>query len=113
MRMIAPFVLKVLTNYMLTFNYMIILSCQSQSDFFILTAEYVEDNPKILTKCDHHFHLACILEWMERSDICPVCDKVGIVVHIVMLKDLLLFNRITFATLKVLNICFSGCRKWL
>lgn len=37
--------------------------------------EYDEENPKITTKCDHHFHLACILEWMERSDTCPVCDK--------------------------------------
>ncbi|XP_051136849.1 probable E3 ubiquitin-protein ligase RHB1A isoform X2 [Andrographis paniculata] len=37
--------------------------------------EYDEDNPKMVTKCDHHFHLACILEWMERSDTCPVCDQ--------------------------------------
>ncbi|KAK1438611.1 hypothetical protein QVD17_04420 [Tagetes erecta] len=38
--------------------------------------EYDEENPKIITKCEHHFHLSCILEWMERSDTCPVCDKV-------------------------------------
>ncbi|XP_076943999.1 putative E3 ubiquitin-protein ligase RHB1A [Bidens hawaiensis] len=38
--------------------------------------EYDEDNPKITTKCDHHFHLSCILEWMERSETCPVCDQV-------------------------------------
>ncbi|CAA2957661.1 probable E3 ubiquitin- ligase RHB1A [Olea europaea subsp. europaea] len=38
--------------------------------------EYDSENPKIITKCDHHFHLACILEWMERSDTCPVCDQV-------------------------------------
>ncbi|XP_022880859.1 E3 ubiquitin-protein ligase RNF115-like [Olea europaea var. sylvestris] len=37
--------------------------------------EYDSENPKIITKCDHHFHLACILEWMERSDTCPVCDQ--------------------------------------
>ncbi|XP_073130490.1 probable E3 ubiquitin-protein ligase RHB1A [Henckelia pumila] len=37
--------------------------------------EYDVENPKIITKCDHHFHLACILEWMERSDTCPVCDQ--------------------------------------
>lgn len=30
----------------------------------------------MLTKCEHHFHLCCILEWMERSETCPVCDKV-------------------------------------
>ncbi|KAJ0106617.1 hypothetical protein Patl1_17693 [Pistacia atlantica] len=37
--------------------------------------EYDTENPRIITKCEHHFHLACILEWMERSDTCPVCDK--------------------------------------
>ncbi|XAR55073.1 hypothetical protein NMG60_11030455 [Bertholletia excelsa] len=37
--------------------------------------EYVTENPKIITKCEHHFHLACILEWMERSNTCPVCDQ--------------------------------------
>ncbi|XVF13094.1 hypothetical protein REPUB_Repub08aG0178300 [Reevesia pubescens] len=37
--------------------------------------EYDAENPKIITKCEHHFHLACILEWMERSDTCPVCEK--------------------------------------
>ncbi|KAG9135525.1 hypothetical protein Leryth_021962 [Lithospermum erythrorhizon] len=38
--------------------------------------EYTIDNPKIFTKCSHHFHLGCIYEWMERSDKCPVCGKV-------------------------------------
>ncbi|CAI0417217.1 unnamed protein product [Linum tenue] len=37
--------------------------------------EYDDENPRIITKCEHHFHLACIFEWMERSDTCPVCDK--------------------------------------
>ncbi|KAI9120659.1 hypothetical protein K1719_007692 [Acacia pycnantha] len=38
--------------------------------------EYTEENPRILTKCSHHFHLSCIYEWMERSENCPVCGKV-------------------------------------
>ncbi|GJN16878.1 hypothetical protein PR202_gb03903 [Eleusine coracana subsp. coracana] len=38
--------------------------------------EYTPDNPKIITKCSHHFHLGCIYEWMERSDTCPICGKV-------------------------------------
>uniref|UniRef100_A0A1J3HS17 RING-type E3 ubiquitin transferase n=1 Tax=Noccaea caerulescens TaxID=107243 RepID=A0A1J3HS17_NOCCA len=38
--------------------------------------EYTSENPKIVTKCSHHFHLSCIFEWMERSENCPVCGKV-------------------------------------
>ncbi|CAK9160247.1 unnamed protein product [Ilex paraguariensis] len=38
--------------------------------------EYTSENPKIVTKCSHHFHLGCIYEWMERSESCPVCGKV-------------------------------------
>lgn len=37
--------------------------------------EYTPENPKIITKCTHHFHLGCIYEWMERSDHCPICGK--------------------------------------
>jgi len=36
---------------------------------------YTDENPKIMTACGHHFHLACIYEWMERSTHCPMCDK--------------------------------------
>lgn len=38
--------------------------------------EYNSDNPRIITKCEHHFHLSCILEWMERSETCPICDQI-------------------------------------
>ncbi|KAK7292697.1 hypothetical protein RJT34_15549 [Clitoria ternatea] len=41
----------------------------------ICLEEYDFENPKTLTKCEHHFHLSCILEWMERSDSCPICDQ--------------------------------------
>lgn len=37
--------------------------------------EYTPENPKIITKCSHHFHLGCIYEWMERSEFCPLCGK--------------------------------------
>uniref|UniRef100_A0A0D3HKR0 RING-type E3 ubiquitin transferase n=3 Tax=Oryza TaxID=4527 RepID=A0A0D3HKR0_9ORYZ len=43
----------------------------------ICLEEYDAENPRSLTKCEHHFHLCCILEWMERSDTCPVCDQVS------------------------------------
>ncbi|KAH9617693.1 hypothetical protein KSS87_001407 [Heliosperma pusillum] len=48
-----------------------------EEDCPICLEDYTEENPKLLTKCDHHFHLCCILEWMERSDACPVCDQVS------------------------------------
>ncbi|KAK4758127.1 hypothetical protein SAY87_019428 [Trapa incisa] len=37
--------------------------------------EYTSENPKITTRCSHHFHLSCIYEWMERSESCPICGK--------------------------------------
>ncbi|GMY26667.1 E3 ubiquitin-protein ligase At3g02290-like [Fagus crenata] len=37
--------------------------------------EYTPENPKITTKCSHHFHLGCIYEWLERSESCPICGK--------------------------------------
>ncbi|CAN6811302.1 unnamed protein product [Brassica oleracea] len=40
--------------------------------------EYTSENPKIVTKCCHHYHLSCIYEWMERSQDCPVCGKVTV-----------------------------------
>uniref|UniRef100_A0A0A9CZU4 RING-type E3 ubiquitin transferase n=1 Tax=Arundo donax TaxID=35708 RepID=A0A0A9CZU4_ARUDO len=43
------------------------------------SGEYDDENPRSTTKCDHHFHLCCILEWMERSDTCPVCDQITLV----------------------------------
>jgi hypothetical protein len=42
----------------------------------VIFAGYNEENPRITTACGHHFHLACIYEWMERSKHCPLCDKV-------------------------------------
>lgn len=41
----------------------------------ICLEEYDKENPRIDTICEHHYHLCCILEWMERSDNCPMCDK--------------------------------------
>ncbi|XP_026455609.1 UPF0746 protein DDB_G0281095-like [Papaver somniferum] len=40
---------------------------------------YESNNPKIPTQCHHHYHLSCILEWMERSPTCPVCGQVMII----------------------------------
>ncbi|KAL4858217.1 E3 ubiquitin-protein ligase [Chlorella vulgaris] len=36
---------------------------------------YTEHNPKVLTRCSHHFHLPCLYEWLERSETCPVCSR--------------------------------------
>jgi hypothetical protein len=48
---------------------------EEEEDCPICLEEYDTENPKLVAKCDHHFHLACILEWMERSETCPVCNK--------------------------------------
>ena len=45
---------------------------------FYSLAEYNAENPRIIAKCQHHFHLSCIFEWKERSDTCPICDQVCI-----------------------------------
>ncbi|KAF9668982.1 hypothetical protein SADUNF_Sadunf14G0060100 [Salix dunnii] len=47
----------------------------------ICLEEYDLENPKHMTNCEHHFHLSCILEWMERSDTCPICDQEVIFDH--------------------------------
>ncbi|KAK9910369.1 hypothetical protein M0R45_034334 [Rubus argutus] len=41
----------------------------------ICLEDYETENPDFTTKCEHHYHLSCILEWMERSDTCPICDQ--------------------------------------
>ncbi|XP_052205244.1 E3 ubiquitin-protein ligase At3g02290-like [Diospyros lotus] len=54
-----------------------IYSSSEEEDFCpTCLEEYTPENPKIITKCFHHFHLGCIYEWMERSESCPVCGKV-------------------------------------
>jgi len=34
---------------------------------------YAPDNPRVVAKCGHHFHMPCIYAWMERSPTCPMC----------------------------------------
>ncbi|CAL5192702.1 unnamed protein product [Lathyrus oleraceus] len=52
-----------------------VLATEEEDVCPICLEEYDDENPKNLTKCEHHFHLSCILEWMERSDSCPNCDQ--------------------------------------
>ncbi|KAL2349117.1 hypothetical protein Fmac_003117 [Flemingia macrophylla] len=37
---------------------------------------YSDQNPKIIAKCKHHYHLGCIYDWKERSETCPTCREV-------------------------------------
>ncbi|KAL5553584.1 hypothetical protein UlMin_040985 [Ulmus minor] len=37
--------------------------------------EFTPENPKITTKCNHSYHLGCIYEWKERSNLCPICRR--------------------------------------
>ncbi|XP_056690681.1 uncharacterized protein [Spinacia oleracea] len=41
--------------------------------------DYEPDNPKIVAECSHHFHLSCIYEWMERSETCPICNRLMVI----------------------------------
>ncbi|XP_010556081.1 PREDICTED: E3 ubiquitin-protein ligase At3g02290-like [Tarenaya hassleriana] len=54
-----------------------VLNLSSEDEDFCPTCldGYTPENPKILTKCSHHFHLSCIYEWLDRSDLCPICGK--------------------------------------
>uniref|UniRef100_A0A3Q7GBW1 RING-type E3 ubiquitin transferase n=1 Tax=Solanum lycopersicum TaxID=4081 RepID=A0A3Q7GBW1_SOLLC len=47
--------------------------CSSEDEDVCPTCleEYTPENPKIFTKCSHHYHLSCIYEWQERSETCP------------------------------------------
>jgi hypothetical protein len=36
---------------------------------------FTEDNPRVVAKCGHQYHLPCIYEWLERSPNCPMCGK--------------------------------------
>ncbi|KPI83115.1 hypothetical protein ABL78_7864 [Leptomonas seymouri] len=39
----------------------------------ICLEEYSVDNPMLRGECQHHFHLACLMEWKQRSNSCPMC----------------------------------------
>ncbi|KAL6126200.1 hypothetical protein ACLB2K_074251 [Fragaria x ananassa] len=52
-----------------------VLAGEDEDDCPICLEEYERENPEFTTKCGHRYHLSCILEWMERSDACPICDQ--------------------------------------
>lgn len=37
--------------------------------------EYKSDDSKKIVKlaCKHMFHLECMMEWVQKNDICPMC----------------------------------------
>ncbi|ESR58238.1 putative E3 ubiquitin-protein ligase RHB1A [Citrus sinensis] len=53
----------------------------------ICLEEYDTENPKLITKCEHHFHLSCILEWNERSESCPICDQDAVFRYVIVAMD--------------------------
>lgn len=53
----------------------ILLPSDDEDNCPICLEEYDKENPRVDTLCEHHYHFCCILEWMERSDNCPMCDK--------------------------------------
>ncbi|KAH9593018.1 zinc finger protein [Trypanosoma melophagium] len=40
----------------------------------ICLEEYTGDNPALYGECKHHFHLPCLMNWKQRSNICPMCS---------------------------------------
>ncbi|XP_060958089.1 E3 ubiquitin-protein ligase At3g02290-like isoform X1 [Cannabis sativa] len=53
--------------------------------------EYTDENPRITTKCFHHFHLSCIYEWEQRSDRCPICNRVLLIINFFFIFSFLIF----------------------
>ncbi|XP_020095566.1 E3 ubiquitin-protein ligase At3g02290-like isoform X2 [Ananas comosus] len=51
-------------------------SSEEEDDCPICLEEYTSENPRIILQCNHHYHLSCIYEWMERSQACPICGEV-------------------------------------
>ncbi|KPI83286.1 hypothetical protein ABL78_7683 [Leptomonas seymouri] len=39
----------------------------------ICLEHFTLDNPAILLKCEHGFHLQCLESWRQRSSLCPMC----------------------------------------
>ncbi|KAF5219481.1 hypothetical protein TcYC6_0073900 [Trypanosoma cruzi] len=39
----------------------------------ICLEEYTEENPMLYGECKHHFHLPCLMNWKQRSNVCPMC----------------------------------------
>ncbi|RNE97815.1 putative E3 ubiquitin-protein ligase [Trypanosoma rangeli] len=36
---------------------------------------YTEENPVMYGRCGHHLHLPCLMNWKQRSNICPICSS--------------------------------------
>jgi len=47
----------------------------SPSTSFIKTDTTLKDLRKILTPCNHEFHLTCLGKWLESKLECPYCRK--------------------------------------
>lgn len=39
----------------------------------VCQTDWCQDDKSVALPCDHHFHLDCILPWLERKHTCPVC----------------------------------------
>ena len=37
---------------------------------------YSDDNPRVRTRCGHSFHAQCVFAWLERSEVCPMCEAI-------------------------------------
>ena len=42
----------------------------------VICLEDMKNNDEIiLTECFHMYHKKCLIDWFERSEVCPICDN--------------------------------------
>ena len=42
----------------------------------VICLEDMKNNDEIiLTECFHMYHKKCLIDWFEKSELCPICDN--------------------------------------
>lgn len=46
-----------------------------QAEICFCQEDNKKDDPTYKSECGHTFHKNCIIEWLKRSETCPMCRK--------------------------------------